>query len=186
LRIGTHYSPIEIEGYYIMSNELRTELLDQEYAQGYAESFLNAFVATQIKVIREQRRMTQSDLAAAVGTTQTGISRIEDVNYSSWSIRTLTKLARAFDVRLKVSFEPYGSLPEEVARFNRAFLERVDRKTDPHLGHAPLSSRSAKILYISEHNKTGNEEGMGNTISTIPSAEETEGQGYAQTCSANG
>jgi transcriptional regulator with XRE-family HTH domain len=175
-------------------NQLRAELLDQEYAQGYAESFLNAFVATQVKVIREQRGMTQSELAAAIGTTQAGISRIEDVNYSSWSIRTLTKLARAFDVRLRVSFEPYGSLPEEVSRFNRTSLERVDRKNDPRLVRSAISGRNRKVFDISEY-KTANEEGMGNTVNgNVVDGDATNniepsnigGQGYAATRCVNG
>ena len=112
---------------------LRTELSDPEYSEGYAESFLNAYVATQIKVIREQRQMTQAELANEIGTTQAGISRIENVNYSSWSVRTLIKLARAFKVRLRVSFEPYGTLPDEVVRFSREFLERPKREDDPGL-----------------------------------------------------
>ena len=86
---------------------LRQELRnDAEYADSYDESFLNGYIATQIKVIREQRGLTQGQLAGYVGTTQGGISRVENVNYSSWNVRTLRKLARAFDVRLKVSFEP--------------------------------------------------------------------------------
>jgi ribosome-binding protein aMBF1 (putative translation factor) len=108
-----------------ISNALRTELRDQEYSEGYAESFLNSYVATQIKVIREQRGMKQADLAHEMGTTQTAISRIENVNYSSWNIRTLKKLARAFGVRLKVSFETYGTLPEEVEGFGSDTLQRA-------------------------------------------------------------
>ena len=116
-----------------IKNSLRRELHDREYAESYAESFLNSFVATQIKVIREQRKMTQGELAQQIGTTQAGISRIENVNYTSWSIRTLAKLAKAFDVRLKVSFEPYGTLPDEVISFDRNALERVAREKDPGL-----------------------------------------------------
>jgi transcriptional regulator with XRE-family HTH domain len=110
---------------------LRRNLQDREYAEEYAQSFLNSYVATQIKVIREQRRMTQAELGNHIGTTQAGVSRYEDVNYSSWSLRTLMKLARAFDVRLRVSFEPYGTLPDEVIRFDRERLETVDRENDP-------------------------------------------------------
>jgi transcriptional regulator with XRE-family HTH domain len=116
-----------------MVNSLRRQLRDREYSEGYAESFLNSFVATQIKVIREQRGMTQAALGECIGTTQAGVSRYENVNYSSWSIKTLIKLARAFQVRLKVSFEPFGTLPEEAARFDRKGLERVSRDQDPDL-----------------------------------------------------
>ena len=104
--------------------KLRQELRDPEYSEGYAESFLNSYIATQIKVIREQRHMTQADLASEIGTTQAGVSRLENVNYSSWSIRTLIKLARAFELRL----------PGEVISFRRECLERVKRSEDMGLG----------------------------------------------------
>src|ERR1035437_4083999 len=117
----------------VIGDALRRELRDQEYSEGYAESFLNACVATQIKVLREQREMSQPQLANLIGTTQSGISRIENVNYSSWNVGTLKKLARAFNVRLKVSFEPYGTLPEEVDNFSRNALERPSRDVDPGL-----------------------------------------------------
>ena len=123
-----------------IKKSLRKELLDKEYAQGYAESFFNAFLAAQIKILREQRGMTQAALAVAIGTTQTGISRFENVNYSSWSIRTLIKLARAFDVRLKVSFETFGSLPDEVIHFQRENLERVEREKDPYLSEDDIEA----------------------------------------------
>jgi transcriptional regulator with XRE-family HTH domain len=112
---------------------LRVELRDPEFSEGYAESFLNSYIATQIKVIREQRQMKQSDLARRVGTTQTAISRIENVNYSSWNINTLKKLARAFRVRLMVSFETYGTLPDEVGKFTQESLQRAERERDPGL-----------------------------------------------------
>jgi transcriptional regulator with XRE-family HTH domain len=109
---------------------LRKNLQDREYAEEYARAYLNSYIATQIKVIREQRKMTQAELGELIGTTQAGVSRVEDINYSSWSLRTLYKIAKAFDVRLRVSFEPYGTLPDEVVRLDRARLERVERAKD--------------------------------------------------------
>ena len=129
----------------VISDSLRSELRDAEYSEGYAESFLNSYVATQIKVIREQRQMTQSDLAREMGTTQTAISRIENVNYSSWNVSTLKKLARAFHIRLKVSFETFGTLPYEVEDFNREFLQRARREDDPQLLERRGPTREAGI-----------------------------------------
>jgi len=122
-----------------ISETLRVELRDPEYSEGYAESFLNAYVATQIKVIREQRKLTQSKLAEILATKQTVVSRIENVNYSAWNIKTLKKLARALKVRLRVSFESYGTLPLEVATFSREALQRPAREDDPGLADAPAA-----------------------------------------------
>ena len=119
-----------------MSETLKHELRDEEYSEGYAESFLDAYIATQIKVLREQRELTQVGLASLLGTQQTVVSRIENVNYSSWNINTLKKIARALKVRLKVSFETYGSLIGEVTSFSRESLQRAPRDSDPVL-YAP-------------------------------------------------
>jgi len=124
---------------------LRLDLLNPEFSEGYAESFQDAYVAAQIKVLREENNWTQNDLAREIGTTQTAISRIENVNYSSWNISTLKKLARAFRVRLKVSFETYGSLIHDFSGLNRESLKRFPREKDPELiGDSQIKSGRPK------------------------------------------
>lgn len=116
---------------------LREELKDTEYSEGYAESFLDSYIATQIKVLREQAGLSQQGLADLIGTRQAVVSRIENVNYSKWNISTLKKLARAFRVRVKVSFETYGSLLADVATFSKESLIREPRERDTLL-NAPI------------------------------------------------
>src|SRR5437763_5211844 len=82
-------------------NPLIEEFKDEEYRYAYAEEHLNTTIALQIKVLREQRDMKQADLAAAIGTQQPGIARLENVNYSRWNTETLKRVARALGVRLK-------------------------------------------------------------------------------------
>lgn len=119
---------------------LRRELLaSEEFRYGYAESHLDAALASQIKALREQRGMTQAELAEAIGTKQSGVSRCENVNHSSWKTDTLWRLAKAFGVRLKISFEDFGSLLDEVDRFSRASLERPVPSDDRRLTR-PLST----------------------------------------------
>ncbi len=128
-----------------INESLRRDLLQPEFSEGYAEAFQDAYTATQIKVLREQNNWTQAQLAERLETTQTAISRIESVNYSAWNISTLKKLARAFRVRLKVSFETYGSLIDEVADFNRESLCRVPRERDTQLRNA--SPKKGNLFY---------------------------------------
>lgn len=118
--------------------QLREELKAPEYSEGYAESFLDSYIATQIKVLREQHQLSQKGLAELLGTGQGVISRVENVNYSKWNVSTLKKLARAFRVRLKVSFETYGSLLNEVQAFSREALQREPRESDSIL-YAPIA-----------------------------------------------
>lgn len=111
---------------------LKAELKDEEYRYAYAEDFLNTAIAMQIKVLREQRKnMTQQALAEKIGTKQAGISRLENVNYSAWKTETLRKLARAFGVRLKITFEEFGSLLDDSKSFSRESLQRRTFEEDP-------------------------------------------------------
>ncbi len=133
-----------------IAEQLRAELANPEFSEGYAEGFLDAYVATQIKVLREQREMTQRELAEKIGSHQTVISRVENVGYSGWNVGTLKKLARAFGVRLKISFEQYGSLPDEVEAFSRGDLQRLPRHADPGLIHdaQPNEQEAARLRAI--------------------------------------
>src|SRR5688572_12902544 len=116
-----------------IASHLVVELRAPEFSEGYSESFTDTYVSTQIKVLREQRGMTQKQLAESLKTSQTVISRIEGAGYSSWNIKTLKKLARAFEVRLHISFETVGSLIDEAACFSRKSLQRAKRSQDPRL-----------------------------------------------------
>ncbi len=102
-----------------------------DYRDAYADEFLNLSIATQIKVLREQRNWTQKELADKVGMEQPRISVMENVNYSSWSINTLRKLARAFNLTLRLSFESFGDRVKEIEKFSRKALERVSFDDDP-------------------------------------------------------
>lgn len=117
----------------VVDNPLRDEFIheDEDYRYAYAEDFLNTYIATQIRVLRDQRGMKQEDLAKAIGTKQSGISRLENVNYSNWKTDTLKKLARAFGVRLRISFETFGSLLDEDATFSRQRIMRPTFEDDP-------------------------------------------------------
>lgn len=121
-----------------ISEALRHDLQNAEFSEGYAESFLDSFIATQLKVLREQNGWNQKQLAEIMGKKQTVISRSENVNYSSWNISTLKEYARAFRLRLRVSFETYGSLIDDVAGFSKDKLQRTPRESDPALNKSDL------------------------------------------------
>ena len=114
-----------------LTEKLREQFSNEEYRNAYAESFLNSYVAAQIKVLREEYPLTQGELAEKIGTKQPGIARLENVNYSAWKVETLRKLARAFNVRLRIVFEEFGTLPDEIDRFNRRALVRQPFHRDP-------------------------------------------------------
>ena len=112
---------------------LKQDFQDEEYRHAYAEDFLNTWVATQIVALREQRKLSQAELGKLIGTKQPGVSRLENVNHSTWKTETLKRIAKALGVRLKISFETFGSLLDEDANFSRRFLMRPEFDKDPGL-----------------------------------------------------
>lgn len=113
-----------------LSDKLFEEFRDKEYAHTYADEFLNAYIATQIKALRQQQNLSQEELATLAEMKQERISVLEDVNYSSWSVKTLKRLARAFDLTLTVSFEAFSTRIGDISNFNRKYLERKSRTAD--------------------------------------------------------
>lgn len=103
---------------------LKRDFRDKETRDTYCDEFLNAEIATQIKVLREQQGLTQAALAELAKMAPERISVLEDVNYSSWTINVLRRLAKALDLRLSVKFESFGSFLPEFETFSRETLER--------------------------------------------------------------
>lgn len=110
---------------------LKKELQNEDYRYAYDEEFSNARIATQLKILREQQELKQSELADLAGMKQSRISELENVNYNSWSISTLRRLARALGVRLSFAFEGWGELLPEAESFGRKALERPRFEKDP-------------------------------------------------------
>lgn len=116
-----------------LEKKIKQTFKDKDYRHGYVDEFLNTYIATQIKVLREQQGWSQTELGEhAGGMKQARISVLENVNYSSWSIKILRKLAEAFDLTLCVSFESFGKRVKDIETFSREFLERNSFDKDPY------------------------------------------------------
>jgi len=109
---------------------LITEFDDKEYAHAYMEEFSNMAIAAQIKALREQRGWTQKQLAEASGMKQERICALEDVDYDAWTIKVLRRLAKAFDVTVKISFEKFSSSLLDISEMNAETLKRTSREED--------------------------------------------------------
>jgi transcriptional regulator with XRE-family HTH domain len=129
---------------------LRQELInnkdDKAYRNAYADESLNISVATQLKVLRQQRELTQEELAVEAGMQQPMISRYENVNYSSWSINTLKKLAVALDVWLDVRFRSFGELVRTTEEFSRKSLQVPTFADDPFFKEIPAIAAQAPAV----------------------------------------
>lgn len=126
------------------------EFHDADTRHIYAENFLNTHIATQIKVLREDREWTQSKLAELAGMKQERISILENVNYESWSVKTLKRLAKAFDLRLSIKFESFGSYLTDYDSFSRENLKRpsFDKDAVFHPELATIAVSFAKVAAV--------------------------------------
>jgi transcriptional regulator with XRE-family HTH domain len=101
------------------------EMRDPDYRHAFADSMLNTVIAAQIKANRESRELSQEALGKLAGMKQSFVSAIEDVNYGSWTLSTLRKIARAFDLRLVVRFEGWNTLFDGIR--TRGELDAFDK-----------------------------------------------------------
>jgi len=87
------------------------EIIHRRYFAGRPERLAeleeeraNADVARRIRTLREKAGMTQAQLADAVGTTASVISRLEDADYEGHSLSMLRRIAGALDKRIEIRF----------------------------------------------------------------------------------
>lgn len=71
-----------------------------------ADAKINAEVAQLIYFHRNRAKLTQSQLAQKIGSTQSVIARLEDADYEGHSLTMLQKIAKALNKHLSISFEP--------------------------------------------------------------------------------
>lgn len=150
----------------------------EEARYAYADSVTNAFITAQIKELREERGLTQEKLAELVGTKQSGISRWQNSGYSSCKVETLRKFARSFGVRLRITFEEFGSLPEDVRGFTNRRLSPRKFDKDPAFSPAVASATGTRKHgqvpdgTFADWTKHGTTQ-LGNTELTLPDRDST-------------
>lgn len=93
-------------------NKIIKELKNKEYRDAFAVEHIDTGIPFQVQALREQRGWSQNDLGNHADMAQEAISRIEDPNYGKLTIKTLKRLASAFDVGLMVRFVPFSDLVE--------------------------------------------------------------------------
>lgn len=98
-----------------MSEETSDTMLNLEpMRHELAHAYMNVYVAIQIKYLREKRGWSQEELAKHAGLHQEQVSLLEQTRWKHEpTVEILRKVSRALDVRLRISFESFGSLVEE-------------------------------------------------------------------------
>ncbi len=91
-----------MKGVRIFKERLKKDLEDQEFRKAFEEEEIYASMAITIARLREQRGLSQIELARMVGTTQQTISRLEDPRNTSITVNTLVKIAGALGKQLRI------------------------------------------------------------------------------------
>jgi ribosome-binding protein aMBF1 (putative translation factor) len=78
---------------------------DPELAAAYDQLKPAYEVARQVIALRNTRKLSQANLAAMIGTKQSGISRLEKASHEP-SFSTLEKICQALDARLVIQIVP--------------------------------------------------------------------------------
>jgi transcriptional regulator with XRE-family HTH domain len=93
---------------------LRTQLLsklrNKEYRDSFVAEYIFSRIPLKIRAMRDRRKMSQKELGEAAGVKQEWISKLEDPSYGKLTIKTLLKLAAAFDCGLSIDFVPFSQI----------------------------------------------------------------------------
>lgn len=103
--------------------ELSEYLSSPDIRHLYLDSSIRQLIAMQLRSMREARGWSQLEVGEkAGGMKQSAIARLEDPRYSSITLSTLKRLAKAFDVALIVRFAPFSEFISWTAQLNESRL----------------------------------------------------------------
>jgi transcriptional regulator with XRE-family HTH domain len=113
--------------------ELIELLKDKEYRDAFVSEHIDTGLPFQIKALREEREWSQEKLGSTAGMHQERISTLEDPNYAKFTLKTLKRLASAFDVALMVVFAPFSKLLDWESNLSPEALQAVSFDKDNFL-----------------------------------------------------
>jgi ribosome-binding protein aMBF1 (putative translation factor) len=86
---------------------LTKEMKSPRFAAAFQRELSRNRLAEQIAALRQKQGWTQAELARKVGTTQSGIARLENPNYQNYSLKALEKIATVLNARLIVGLQEF-------------------------------------------------------------------------------
>lgn len=103
---------------------------DVEYREAVLEAEIDHGVAWQVRINREERGLSQAQLASMMGTGQSAVSKLEDPTSGDLRLSTLTKVAHAFKCALIVRFVSYSDFAATVSDVRPDRLLACDFESD--------------------------------------------------------
>lgn len=102
----------------------------KDYRDSYVSAHLSNTVASQIFMLREANGWTQTQLAEKAGMRQSRISALEDPNNENLEIKTLKRLASAYDVGLTIRFVRFSEIVNWADKMTPAELAPTNFNSD--------------------------------------------------------
>lgn len=118
-------------------------LSNKEHRDAFVSSWIDMLLAKQIRATREDRGWTQAELGERSGNAQETISSFERTNYGKYTLRSLKRLASAFDVALIVRLVPFSDLVRWTANLAPESLAPKSFEEEFRNGIANVSSSVA-------------------------------------------
>lgn len=115
---------------------IRAEMAaDPELAKAVDEERLHADIAEQIVRLRTEANLTQKQLAEKSGMKQSAISRIEDADYYGHSLKSLNRIAYAFNKRIAVVFCPADCVRQVIYHVNEWATDTIAKMEPMSFGN---------------------------------------------------
>jgi len=129
------------------------DLKDKEYRDAFVAEHIDTGVPFQIRALREQegRKWTQKDLGIRAGMAQETISRLEDPNYGKLTLKTLKRIASAFDVALMVRFISFSELVEWELHLTPDSLRALSFEKDPYFAEKTEEEPTESLINQEPH-----------------------------------
>jgi transcriptional regulator with XRE-family HTH domain len=122
------------------NSKLVEQLKDKAYREAFVFSQMSIPISFQIRALREQRKLTQKQLAEKANMLQPRIVELERPKGNEPNLRTLGRLAAAFDVALIVRFVPFSELAEWAQQFSPDTFMVPSFEDDPGFKHREAAS----------------------------------------------
>ena len=124
--------------------QLFKSFMDKEKRDLFVSQNIGTTISAQLFSMREKKDWTQEELAQKTEMAQARISVLENPNYENFSIKTLKRLASAFDVGLMVRFVSFGELADWVSNLSPEDLAVPDFEHESQLQETEAITLEAK------------------------------------------
>lgn len=128
--------------------QLWERLSDPDFRKQFIDAHVDEGIAFQIRSLRSnKKKQTQPEFAQELGVKQPLVSAWENPAYGKYSLNTLKKLAKAFDVGLLVRFVPFSTLVDWTVNLSPDII------APPSFGEEQLVAATATGIGITALNK---------------------------------